>query len=147
MERRGGMEKIRELLEHTPLKATPQRLAILKEIEQAGHIDLDTIYKNISKTFPSMSLATVYKNLHLLKEYGVIKELSIKDRKSKYEIAAQPKHHHLICKVCGEVTDIFIDTSQIDKQIKEMEGFSAEHCEVYCYGICNKCKQKMENHS
>ncbi len=141
------MEKIRELLENTPLKATPQRLAILKEIHQAGHIDLESIYKNISKTFPSMSLATVYKNLHLLKEYGVIKELSLKDRKNKYEIAAQPKHHHLICKVCGEVVDVFLNTESLDSQIKNLEGFSVEHCEVYCYGICEKCKQKMENNS
>ncbi len=139
------MEKIRKLMEHAPLKATPQRLAILKEIEEAGHIDLDTIYKNISRNFPSMSLATVYKNLHLLKEHGIIKELSIEGKKSKYEIAAQPKHHHLVCKVCGEITDIFIDTDQIDAQIKQLEGFDVEHCEIYCYGICSKCKEKMEN--
>ncbi len=136
------MEKIKKLLEGTPLKATPQRLAILKEIAKFGHIDLDSIYKNLSRTFPSMSLATVYKNLHTLKEHGVIKELNINEIKNKYEIAAQKKHHHLVCKVCGEVTDIFLDTTQIAEQTKSLEGFDVDYCEVFCYGVCSKCKEK-----
>ncbi len=138
------MEKIKELLASTPLKATPQRLAILKEIHKYGHIDLDSIYKNLSKTFPSMSLATVYKNLHTLKENGVIKELNVDSQKNKYEIAAQEKHHHLVCKMCGEITDIFLDTQQISQQLKNVDGFDVEYCEVFCYGVCKSCKEKAK---
>ncbi len=136
------MEKVKRLLEHTPLKATPQRLAILNEIASMGHADLETIHNNLSKNFPSMSLATIYKNLHTLKEFGVIKELNIDNTKNKYEIAAQPKHHHLVCKVCGEVTDVFLDISTIGPQLKDVEGFDVDYCEVYCYGTCSNCKNK-----
>ncbi len=138
------MEAIKKLLEHTQLKVTPQRLAILKEISKYGHIDLDSIYKNLSKAFPSMSLATVYKNLHILKEEKVIKELNIDNAKNKYEIAAQPKHHHFVCKQCGQVTDIFLDMSQIEEQVRN-NGFDVDHCEVYCYGVCDKCREKKKN--
>lgn len=133
------MEKIKKLLEHTQLKVTPQRLAILKEISKYGHIDLDSIYKNLSKEFPSMSLATVYKNLHTLKEQKIIRELNIDNAKNKYEIAEQPKHHHFVCQQCGQVIDIFLNIGSIEKQVKD-DGFDVDHCEVYCYGLCNKCK-------
>ena len=136
------MEYVKELLKDTPLKATPQRLAILKEIYEAGHIDLESIYKNLSNSFPSMSLATVYKNIHTLKKYGVIKELAISGSKSKYEIAKQKPHHHLICKVCGNVIDIDIDTSFLKRQLKDLKDFEITNCDIYCYGICSRCKNK-----
>ncbi len=139
------MEKVKKLLEHTSLKATPQRLAILKEIAKMGHVDLETMHKNLSKNFPSMSLATIYKNLHTLKDVGVIKELNIDNTKNKYEIAAQEKHHHLVCKMCGEVTDVFLDTNQISQQLRDVENFDVDYCEVYCYGVCSKCKEKSAN--
>ncbi len=138
------MEKIKEMLRATNLKATPQRLAILEEIKRAGHIDLETIYRNISEHFPSMSLATVYKNIHTLKKHGLIKELAISGAKSKYEIAFQKPHHHLICKVCGDVIDIDIDTSFLKKQLKEVKDFEISSCDIYCYGVCSKCRNKTQ---
>ncbi len=139
------MEHVKGLLKDTPLKATPQRLAILNEIYTAGHIDLEGIYNNLSSSFPSMSLATVYKNIHTLKKYGVIKELTISGAKSKYEIAYQKPHHHLICKMCGEVIDIEIDTSFLKKQLKDLENFEISNCDIYCYGICSKCRNKSDS--
>ncbi len=139
------MENIKEFLRNTPLKATPQRLAILKEIQEAGHIDLDSIYKNLSESFPSMSLATVYKNIHMLKQYGVIRELTISGAKSKYEIAYQKPHHHLICKVCGKVMDIEVDTNFLKQQLKNLKDFDVSNCDIYCYGVCEDCKHKSRN--
>ncbi len=139
------MENVKDFLRETPLKATPQRLAILKEIYEAGHIDLETIYKNLSDTFPSMSLATVYKNIHILKKYGVIKELAITGAKSKYELALQKPHHHLICKVCGNVIDIDVDTNFLKQQLKELKDFEISNCDIYCYGICSSCKNKSHS--
>jgi len=139
------MENVKDFLKNTPLKATPQRLAILKEIQEAGHIDLDSIYKNLSESFPSMSLATVYKNIHMLKKYGVIRELTISGAKSKYEIAYQKPHHHLICKVCGSVMDVEVDTSFLKQQLKNLKGFDVSNCDIYCYGICEECKHKSHN--
>lgn len=139
------MENVKDFLKETPLKATPQRLAILKEIYEAGHIDLETIYKHLSDTFPSMSLATVYKNIHILKKYGVIKELAITGAKSKYELALQKPHQHLICKVCGSVIDIDVDTSFLKQQLKDLKGFEISNCDIYCYGICSNCKNKSHS--
>ena len=82
--------------------------------------------------------------MHTLKEYGIIKELNIDNLKNKYEIAAQKKHHHLVCKVCGDVIDVFLDTTQIAEQTQQLEGFDVDYCEVFCYGVCNKCKEKQK---
>lgn len=50
-----------KILKQNNLKITPQRMAILKEIEKNGHISIEEIYENIKETHPSMSLATIYR--------------------------------------------------------------------------------------
>ncbi len=56
-----------KILKENHLKITPQRLAILKEIQKFGHISIDEIYENVKESNPSMSLATIYKNLASIK--------------------------------------------------------------------------------
>ncbi len=139
------MEKVKKLLENTALKATPQRLSILKEIIKSGHIDLDSIYKNLSKSFPSMSLATVYKNIHTLKKHHLIKELSIENEKSKYEIAAQKEHSHFVCTQCGSVIDVEVDKKDLLAQVENnANNFDVQSCDVYFYGVCEKCKNSAK---
>jgi Fur family peroxide stress response transcriptional regulator len=57
------MNDIKELLQKSKLKATPQRVAILKSIEKLGHASIEEIYEDIKENFPSISLATIYKNI------------------------------------------------------------------------------------
>ncbi len=63
------------------LKATVQSTAILKSINDAGHINIDGIYSSIRSQYPTISLATVYKNIVIMLEHGVILEVPIPSRK------------------------------------------------------------------
>ena len=70
-----GISKMFEkILKDNHLKITPQRLAILKEIQKCGHISIDEIYENIKESNPSMSLATIYKNLASMQEARIVEE-------------------------------------------------------------------------
>ena len=124
------------ILQNASLKSTPQRLAILNTIQKHGHICIDDIYNEIKKIFPSISLATVYKNIHTLKDEGILTEIHPQNIKSKYEIKKSP-HGHFVCKNCGMIVDFELQNvcnPKIDL-IKEIED-----SEVYLYGICRKCK-------
>ena len=129
------MDTLTTILQNSNLKSTPQRLAILKTIQKYGHICIDDIYNEIKPNFPSISLATIYKNIHTLKDENILSEIHLQNRKSQFEITKQP-HGHFVCKKCGKVYDFEIinnckpNLDNIDK---------IEDSEVYLYGICKNC--------
>ena len=128
------MQNYKEMLDNSTLKATPQRLAILKELEKCGHANIDEIYNNVKDIFPSISLATIYKNIIALKEENLITEVR-HPKKNKFEVKKEP-HAHFICKKCGYVEDIDINnaiTAEMDKKYPNSTK------ELYIYGVCSKC--------
>ena len=129
------MKNLKSLLEESNLKITPQRLAILKELENKGHASIEEIYETIKEMFPSISLATIYKNINSLKEEGIISEICL-HQKPKYELQKDP-HAHFICKNCGYVEDVPF-SEILDKNIDDKYPNSQK--ELYIYGICSKCK-------
>ena len=130
------MKNLHSLLQSTSLKATPQRLTILKTIDNAGHISIEDIYKEIKPIFPSISLATVYKNIHSLKDENILAEIHLQNSKPKYEIKKQP-HGHFICKKCNQVYDFELQNVCTPK-LNEIDEI--DESEVYLYGICKNCK-------
>ena len=129
------MYNFNDILSKRSLKVTPQRLTILKIIDKYGHISIDDIFNEIKQLFPSLSLATIYKNIHALKDAGVLSEIHIKDAKPKFEIKKQP-HGHFICKKCGNVFDFEIQNS-CNPDLKDIK--SIDESEIYLYGICKNC--------
>jgi len=136
------MESLKDLLENSSLKITPQRLAILKELQTKGHASIEEIYENIKKIFPTISLATIYKNITTLQKENIISEITLFE-KSKFEIKKEP-HAHFICKKCGLIKDISLKDlikDEIDKKYPNSQK------EFYIYGICKECEKKIVTYS
>jgi Fe2+ or Zn2+ uptake regulation protein len=130
------MKSSQNLLKNSPLKVTPQRLEILQTIQKNGHISIDDLYAHIKEKFPSISLATVYKNIHTLKDEGILLEIHPQDAKSHFEIKKEP-HGHFICKKCGKIYDFEIKTS-CNPNLSEISEI--DESEVYLYGVCKECQ-------
>jgi len=130
------MQNINKLLAQTSLKSTPQRLAILKTIDKCGHIGIDDIYVELKENFPSISLATIYKNIHSLKDENILSEIHPQNTKPKYEITKIP-HGHFVCQKCNNVYDFELQ-SVCNPDLSEIAEIRAS--EVYLYGVCKKCK-------
>ena len=94
------------LLKTKELKATPQRLCVLKELEKKMHPTIDDLYEALRRENPSMSLATVYKNIGTLKEKGIVIEV----------------HIHLLCKQCHLISDMDYDEDLFDYQEKKKKN-------------------------
>ena len=93
-----------ELLKNRGLKATPQRLSVLKILDSHTHPTIDELYDEICAENPSVSLATVYKNLNMLKDEGLVVEVNMPNQKVRYDIFSRP-HIHVVCESCGRVED------------------------------------------
>lgn len=133
------MKTFPTLLRENDLKVTPQRNAILKTMQEAGHISIEKIYETIRTTFPSLSLATIYKNIIALQEKDIIKELKIAGEKTHYEIKKEP-HHHIVCQKCGTITDIDTDMERSLKDISLKYNFDVTEISLSVSGICHTCK-------
>lgn len=129
---------IEDLLRSHGLRATAQRLLICGEILDAGHIDIDTLYMRLKRKITSLSLATVYKNIHAMIEAGIVTELGIEGKKTLYEINIEPHIHH-ICENCGKVEDLKINTEDFEKQISSLSGRNIIGCKITVYGKCGEC--------
>jgi len=133
-----------QMLNESGLKATFQRMNILSVVEAHGHMSVDDIYAEVSKVHPSLSLATIYKNIILMMEKGVLVEVPIAGRKSKYELS-KADHMHLICTECGDVEDKMCldETDALFHRLTEEEHFKLNKRQVNLYGVCKDCQNKM----
>ena len=121
-------------------KVTPQRIALVEELYKKGHVDIDTLYASIKRKFPSISLATLYKNINSMLESMLVKEIKISGHKSKYEIT-KAEHAHMVCEKCGKVEDITVDTSSLARSIESRSGYTLTECTLQFFGTCPGCSR------
>jgi Fur family peroxide stress response transcriptional regulator len=96
---------IHDQLQQAGLKSTQQRIAILDElIKSKGHPSTDQIYKSLHDSYPSISLATIYKNLEMLTAAQLVRKVHSSDGTLRYDANLTP-HHHIYCENTSEILD------------------------------------------
>jgi len=128
-----------ELLKQNNLKATPQRLTIVESLYMKGHLNIDELYKILQTKFPSISLATIYKNINAMMDISFLSEVKIPKQKSVYELT-KDEHSHVVCSKCNDILDIKLDTSAIVTQASKLSHYSLEKSSIVFNGICSNCK-------
>lgn len=130
-------------LKHNGIRMTPQRYAILSFLlETVSHPTADEIFKEIEPQFPNMSVATVYNNLKLFKEVGLVRELTYGDVSSRFD-GNMSDHYHCICTVCGRIVDFdHPPIANLECEAEETTGFSISSHRLEFYGECEICKEK-----
>lgn len=133
------MTSYANLLKEYDLKVTPQRVAIVDELYKNGHMNIDELYRKLLERFPSISLATIYKNVNAMVEKIFLSEVKIPNAKTVYELI-KAEHAHLVCSDCGNIEDIILDSSDIIEQATKTGNFKVDSTEIILSGICHKCK-------
>lgn len=125
-------------------KLTPQRLAVAKILAASqGHPNVENIYEQIRKDFPTMSLATVYRNVMLLKSLGEILELGFPDGSNRYDGNKPYPHPHVICVKCKKIIDPDLDTlKDMTDEVATETGFKILMHRLDFFGICQACLSK-----
>lgn len=123
------------------VRLTPQRLAIVRLlIDSTAHPTAEVIHQALMPEFPRMSVATVYNNLRLLVDLGLVEEMDVSDTATHFDFP-RVAHAHAICTNCGRIVDFFLDEKMdLDRLAAEETGFivSGNHLEVY--GLCPQCQ-------
>ncbi|MCU7557757.1 peroxide-responsive transcriptional repressor PerR [Macrococcus capreoli] len=133
-------------LRKTGVRITPQRQAVLKFlIESNSHPTADEIYKALSPQFSNMSVATVYNNLKVFKDSGLVKELTYGDAASRYDFETD-NHYHVICSECGKITDFhYPRLDEVEHIAQHITSFAVTHHRMEIYGVCPECLNKKGN--
>ena len=125
------------------LKHSRQRDSIMEFLSQRkDHPTADTVYMNVRKTFPNISLGTVYRNLTLLADIGEISRIRVGDGVDHFDADTSP-HYHFICKECGSVIDLDMeDMTEINQAANQNFDGTIEGHITYFYGKCGNCSSK-----
>ena len=131
-----------DFLEKKDLKLTSQRHTILQQAVHAkGHFSAEQLLDLSKKADLTISKATVYRTLALLKESGVLEEQDFGDGKKLYERAQGRKHHdHFVCIRCGKIIEF--ENSQIE-HLQNLEArhhdFKVVYHSLKLFGFCKRC--------
>lgn len=127
-------------------RLTPQRVAIIRALlEHSGHPSVDELHRQISRDYPTTSLATVYKTIALLKDQGEVLELCFGELGSRYDGRRPGPHPHLICTRCG----VIVDPDQADddalralvRSLAQHSGFIVSSHRFDLFGLCPACRK------
>lgn len=137
------MKNIIKKFREKGFKLTPQRLAILKYLDNnTMHPSAEDVFIEIKKEYPTVSFATVYNTLEALLNLGEIMEVTIDPERKHFDPNPTP-HHHVVCTVCGKIGDVFADYSKELKLPEEtLDEFNVSGNHVNFYGVCRKCRTK-----
>ncbi|NLU10332.1 MAG: transcriptional repressor [Tepidanaerobacter acetatoxydans] len=135
---------VEELLKKQRLKVTPQRKAIIKVLESADAVlSAQEIFTEVIKILPNINFSTIYRNLDLLLERGILCRITPESGGILYELRREEgHHHHVICKKCGASIPLdYCPMANIEKELSR-KGFTPTEHRFEIYGYCNKCSKK-----
>jgi Fur family transcriptional regulator, peroxide stress response regulator len=122
-------------------KLTPQRMAVIKILARSeGHPSVEKIYEQLLVDFPTMSLATVYRNVMLIKSLEEVLELGFADGSNRYDGNKPYPHPHVICIRCHKIIDPDLaGLANMAKEVADETGFEILTHRLDFFGICSNC--------
>lgn len=121
-----------------------KRNAILECLRQTDlHPSAETLHQMLQQQHPDISLATVYRNLALFKNQGIITSLGAVNGIERFDAITEP-HVHFICSCCSSVTDLpQMETPEsMYSTVAKATGGRVDSCQLVFTGICRKCLAK-----
>ena len=119
-----------------------QREEIIKVVKDSyNHPTAEEIYMIVKAKDPAVSRSTVYRNLGVLVENGMIKQISMKVGPDRYDYMRMP-HNHAMCIKCGKIFDFeySFEYDALAKKVKEQTGVEISTDGIALEGICDLCK-------
>ena len=134
------------MLSNQSLRMTRQRQIILEELQKDySHPTASVVYQKVRRRLPQISLGTVYRNLEILSEQGLIKKLELAGAQKRFD-GTLSKHYHVRCLKCGRINDVSMKTlTALDKKLSEMCDYEITGHRLEFIGLCPKCKKDKKH--
>jgi len=122
------------------MRLTNQRQVILEELRKVkSHPTANEVYDMVRTRLPRIGLGTVYRNLDLLAEKGIIKKLEVGGEQKRFD-GDTSQHYHIRCVDCHRVEDIFIEIDkELEKNASSCCNYQILGHHVEFSGICSSC--------
>lgn len=122
-------------------RVTPQRQLVLEAVTELGHATPEDICTRVQQTARGVNISTVYRTLELLEELGLVTHTHLGHGPPTYHLASEADHLHLVCRGCGEVTEVAPElakefVSRLDTEL----GFETDVRHLTAFGRCRKCR-------
>ncbi|MEA3467114.1 MAG: transcriptional repressor [Thermodesulfobacteriota bacterium] len=124
------------------MRLTTQRQIILEELGKVtSHPTANEVYDMVRKRLPRIGLGTVYRNLELMADSGIILKLEVGGTQKRFDATVDP-HYHIRCLSCGKVDDIAIPVmSDINKTAADLSNYQVLGHHIEFAGICSECNK------
>ena len=122
-------------------KHSKQREAILNALAATNeHPTAEMLYNTLKPDYPELSLGTVYRNLAVLMEDGLVVKVAHVAGQERYDARIEP-HPHFVCRDCHSVIDLELPDviSPLCSGADRMNGCSVEGYVLTVSGLCADC--------
>jgi Fur family peroxide stress response transcriptional regulator len=134
-------EQLITALKRRNFRLTPQRVELVRLIAASkGHPSAGQFHAAVRRRFPTISPATVYKTLALLKEMNQVLEIDLRGD-SRYDGRRPEPHPHLVCVRCGKIldADVPLDRESL-RRLERESGFRILRPQIALLGLCRDCR-------
>lgn len=128
-------------------RETRQRRLVLKTLRDTrSHPTAEWIFARVREQLPNVSLGTIYRNLNVLKQEGVVREIRSAGRSTRWDADLSP-HGHFVCTACGEIRDVTGLPLHDWRSLKDMVGCEVAAQQTEFYGLCPPCVRRESRRS
>ena len=133
------MAELKDKIMENGMRLTEQREVILALLRTTtNHPRADEVYEKVRKKLPSISIGTVYRNLHVLVSLGLVNELN--DKNSTRFDGITSEHYHFNCEKCNMIIDLDIPINKsLNRMIEKKTGYTVSGHKIEFNGLCDSC--------
>jgi Fur family ferric uptake transcriptional regulator len=129
-----------EVLRAKGLRLTAQRQLVLDAVHELGHATPDQVHAKVAQVAAGVNITTVYRTLELLEELGLVTHAHLSHGAPTYHSVSEAQHIHLVCKSCGELSEIPSGMlTPLAQALDTERGFLLDVGHVALFGVCGKC--------
>jgi Fur family ferric uptake transcriptional regulator len=122
-------------------RLTPQRELILGAVHELGHATPDEVLAHVRERASSVNVSTVYRTLEVLEELGLVRHAHLSDRAPTYHSTTGPAHAHLVCRACGRVSELPVETlTPMTERLESEHNFVPDVGHLTVFGHCQDCR-------
>lgn len=124
------------------LRMTRQRRAVLEAVRMGDHPSAADVYLATRQRMPRISLGTVYRNLELLVDHGMIQKLDQAGDPKHFD-GTTDEHYHIRCTQCGALDDLPVDPFRdiIQQAVARVSEYQVTGHRFEVLGLCRRCRQ------
>jgi len=135
----------RERLRGSGYRLTPQRELVLGAVEKLGHATPEEVLACVRESSSAVNLSTIYRNLEVLEELGLVRHAHLSDRVATYHSTTEHEHFHVVCRKCQRVVSVDPGVAAgFAERLRSELGFEADMGHLVVFGECVECESDGE---